>query len=60
MNRLLLIAVSLAALLLLSHCKNKPKEPKDYIDVSSYLKGQLKYIDTVPFAFLKVVQQDSV
>lgn len=60
MNRLLIIAVSLAALLLLSHCKSKPKEPKDYIDVSSYLKGQLKYIDTVPFAFLKVLQQDSV
>jgi len=41
-------------------CKNAKKEPKDYIDVSSYLKGQLKYIDTVPFAFLKVVQQDTV
>ncbi len=41
-------------------CKNQKKEPKDYIDVSSYLKGQLRYIDTVPFAFLKVVQQDSI
>ena len=60
MKRFLFIAVSLGALLLLSHCKSKPKEPKDYIDVSSYLKGQLKYIDTVPFAFLKVLQQDSV
>jgi len=43
-----------------SSCKNSKKEPKDYIDVSSYLKGQLKYLDTVPFAFLKVVQQDTV
>ena len=43
-----------------SSCKNTKTEPKDYIDISSYLKGQLKYIDTVPFAFLKVVQQDSI
>ena len=41
-------------------CKNTKKEPKDYIDVSSYLKGQLRYIDTIPFAFLKVVQKDSI
>lgn len=43
-----------------SSCKNRNKAQKDYIDVSSYLKGQLKYIDTVPFAFLKVIPQDSI
>ncbi len=59
MKRFISIAVSIALVVLLSHCKSKPKEPKDYIDVASYLKGQLKYIDTVPFAFLKVVQKDS-
>lgn len=43
-----------------SSCKNAKKVPKDYIDVSSYLKGQLRHIDTIPFAFLKVVQKDSI
>lgn len=60
MKHLLFAAVTIAAISFLGSCKSKPKEPKDYIDVSSYLKGQLKYIDTVPFAFLKVVQQDSI
>ncbi|RXK59747.1 hypothetical protein ESA94_11860 [Lacibacter luteus] len=60
MKHLLFIAVTITALSLLGSCKRKPKEPRDYVDVSSYLKGQLKYIDTVPFAFLKVVQQDSI
>lgn len=41
-------------------CKSTKNEPKDYIDISSYLKGQLRYIDTIPFAFLKVVQRDSI
>ena len=50
----------MAVCFILISCKNQPKEPKDYIDISSYLKGQLKYIDTIPFAFLKVVQNDSV
>lgn len=53
-------ALLLAALFSFNSCKNKKQEPKNYIDVSSYMKGQLKYIDTVPFAFLKVVQQDSL
>lgn len=60
MKHLLFIAVTITAISFLGSCKSKPKEPKDYVDVSSYLKGQLKYIDTVPFAFLKVLQQDSV
>lgn len=50
----------IAVCFIIFSCKNQPKEPKDYIDISSYLKGQLKYIDTIPFAFLKVVQNDSV
>lgn len=50
----------ITAAITFSSCKNSKKEPKDYIDVSSYLKGQLRYLDTVPFAFLKVVQQDTV
>ena len=49
-----------ASFFTISSCRNAKKEPKDYIDVSSYLKGQLRYIDTVPFAFLKVTQKDSV
>ena len=61
MIRFLLAAVSVTALLTFNSCKNQKKEPKDYIDVSSYLKGQLKYIDSVPFAFLKVVvKEDSI
>jgi hypothetical protein len=53
-------AVFMAVLFSFNSCKNKKQEQKNYIDVSSYMKGQLKYIDTVPFAFLKVVQQDSI
>ena len=60
MIRFLIATIAVASLFTFSSCKNQKKEPKDYIDVSSYLKGQLKYIDTVPFAFLKVVQQDSI
>ena len=61
MIRFLVAAVCVAAIFTFNSCKNQKKEPKDYIDVSSYLKGQLKYIDSVPFAFLKVnVQQDTI
>ncbi len=49
-----------AVLLIFSSCKNKKADPKDYINVSAYLKGQLKYIDTVPFAFLKLTKKDSL
>ncbi len=52
--------ICIAAFFTFSSCNNTKKEPKDYIDVSSYLKGQLRYIDTVPFAFLKVVLKDSI
>ncbi|MBX9784683.1 MAG: hypothetical protein K2X48_15450 [Chitinophagaceae bacterium] len=45
-------------------CKNKSakvkKGPVNYIDVTSYIKGQLAYLDTVPFAFLKTTLKDSV
>lgn len=58
MIRFLLTAVSVTAMLTFNSCDNQKKEPKDYIDVSSYLKGQLKYIDSVPFAFLKVVVKE--
>jgi hypothetical protein len=58
MIRFLLAAVSVTAMLTFNSCTNQKKEPKDYIDVSSYLKGQLKYIDSVPFAFLKVVVKE--
>lgn len=61
MIRFLLAAVAVTAVLSFNSCKNQKKEPRDYIDVSSYLKGQLKFIDSVPFAFLKVnVEQDSI
>ena len=61
MIRFLIAAVYVTALFTFYSCKDQKKEPKDYIDVSSYLKGQLNYIDSVPFAFLKVnVQQDSI
>ena len=61
MIRFLVAAVCVAAIFTFNSCKSQKKEPKDYIDVSSYLKGQLKYIDSVPFAFLKVnVQQDTI
>ena len=56
----MLAAAFVTVLFAFNSCKNKKQEPKNYIDVSSYMKGQLKYIDTVPFAFLKVVQQDSI
>lgn len=61
MIRFLLAVALVTAVLAFNSCKNQKKEPREYIDVSSYLKGQLKYIDSVPFAFLKVVvQQDSI
>jgi hypothetical protein len=61
MRRFFLAAVSVTVMLTFNSCKNQKKEPRDYIDVSSYLKGQLKFIDSVPFAFLKVVvKQDSI
>jgi hypothetical protein len=61
MIRFLIATIAVASMFTFLSCKSQKKEPKDYIDVSSYLKGQLKYIDTVPFAFLKVaVEQDSI
>lgn len=60
MIRFFIAAVFATALFTFNSCKQKKKEPRDYVDVASYLKGQIKYIDTVPFAFLKVVQQDSI
>lgn len=51
-------------LMISNGCKSKTakthKEPVDYIDVTAYLKGQLAYLDTVPFAFLKTTLKDSV
>lgn len=49
-----------AWLMMAAGCKSKKNETLDYIDVTAYMKGQLKYIDTVPFAFLKVVLKDSI
>jgi thiol:disulfide interchange protein len=59
MIRFFVAAIAAISLLAFPGCKPKKKEAKDYVDVSSYLKGQLKHIDTMPFAFLKVLQQDS-
>ena len=36
------------------------KEKPEFIDVTAYLKGQIAYIDTVPFAFEKTIFRDSV
>ncbi len=42
-------------------CKNATEsEVKNFIDISGYLKGQLAYLDTVPYAFLKVTLKDTV
>lgn len=42
-------------------CKNAAEtEAKNFIDVSGYLKGQLAYLDTVPYAFLKLTLTDTV
>lgn len=49
-------------LLIITGCKNnkKDKEEKNFIDVATYMNGQLKYFDTVPFAFLKLTKKDTV
>jgi hypothetical protein len=61
MIRFLIAVIAVTSMFTFNSCKSQKKELKDYIDVSSYLKGQLKYIDSVPFAFLKVaVEQDSI
>lgn len=39
--------------------KSKSNKPQTYIDIAAYLKGQLAYLDTVPFALLKLTQKDS-
>lgn len=54
------VILLLAGVFIFGSCKDKKTEPKDYVNVSAYLKGQLKYIDTVPFAFLKLVKKDSI
>jgi hypothetical protein len=61
MYQLLKFTIPFWALLFLScnSSKNKQKKP-EYIDVASYLKGQLGYLDTVPFAFEKTTLNDSV
>jgi hypothetical protein len=42
-------------------CKSATEtEAKNFIDVSSYLKGQLAYLDTVPYAFLKLTLKDTL
>jgi hypothetical protein len=46
-------------LTLMLGCKEKKKEADKHIDVFSYLKGQMRYIDTVPRALLKINNPDS-
>lgn len=54
--------VILACLLLMQACRSKSsqQEKPDFIDVSAYLKGQLAYLDSVPFAFEKTTLKDSL
>ncbi len=56
-NYLLLTFISFFSL---QACKNKnPRKEITYINIPSYLKGQLAYLDTVPFQLLKTVERDS-
>lgn len=43
-------------------CKSKQAKSNSstFIDIAAYLKGQLAYLDTVPFSILKLTQADSV
>jgi hypothetical protein len=36
------------------------KEKPEFIDVASYLKGQLAYLDSIPFSFEKTTLKDSI
>lgn len=58
----LLKGITLVCLCFILACRSKtPQQEKpDFIDVSAYLKGQLAYLDTVPFAFEKTTLKDSV
>jgi hypothetical protein len=57
----LLSTVFILSILFIYSCSNKPaKEKANFIDVASYLKGQLAYLDTVPFAILKTSLKDTV
>jgi hypothetical protein len=60
MNQLKIYAGVLVLLFAFASCKNnqKKKEAKSFIDVAAYMNGQLKYFDTVPFAFLKLTRKD--
>jgi hypothetical protein len=43
-----------------SSCKQSSKtKQKDYIDVAGFLKGQLRYLDTVPHGYIKVNDSDT-
>jgi len=45
--------------ILISGCKASKKEEEKHIDVFGYIKGQLRYIDTVPLQILKISKKDS-
>jgi hypothetical protein len=62
MTQLKIYTGALVLLFALTNCKSKQKnkEPKNFIDVTTYMNGQLRYFDTVPFAFLKLTRKDTV
>jgi hypothetical protein len=56
-----LSAAIICSIFFVYSCKSKPaKEKATFMDVASYLKGQLAYLDTVPFAILKTTFKDTI
>lgn len=56
----LIFFLALSVSLLSCASSDTGKDKPEFIDVASYLKGQLAYMDTIPFAFEKTVLRDSV
>jgi len=61
MNRVITILACMCLAAGTGSCNQKKKDKQqEFIDIASYLKGQLKYIDSVPHGYLKINVRDSL
>jgi hypothetical protein len=61
MSRAIIAILSICLLVELSSCREKQKsKQEEYIDVAAYLRGQLKYLDSVPHGYLKLTTADTL
>lgn len=60
MQKLFILLTGLFIFIAACNTSGSKKEKPDFIDVAAYVKGQLAYLDSIPFSFEKTTLKDSV